>query len=316
MATNQTWIVLQGIMALTGQPCEKLLNDVVIEMEHTESFCDSVRRSAAAAGNIRSLMDKRRIVSLKDHLDLYSAGFNICLRLNNASTAWLWAQKGKARGLSDTFGFRALVPDYILDRDLLRLYNRERKSFIDAIHASPEEYIAAARNAEKDREELLKIPVLAQVVALRGGAFNNEIEASELDKSLSASNMSKDRVKYVDCFIPHKLRDSDAGDIFLLVRSLDGTTIVRKSPTSESGWIHYHGHAVYTKGDILKSALVLSGGTDHLVVPESVDFQPEAGRNHLTVPKIFEMPVMDNAPHFTIIARDSGPRISPQEMSL
>ncbi|KAH0557164.1 hypothetical protein GP486_005045 [Trichoglossum hirsutum] len=465
--TNYIWSILEDIITFSDQIGEELLRAFIIELEKTEEFCDSVRRGFVFTGNIQSLMGKRQVVSRKEHLQLYLAGAKACLRLKESSSAWVWIQKGKARGLSDAFGFRALIPDYIMDvikkdKKILDMYERERRSAMAALHASPEGYIGAARKAETDRDEMVKIPILAQVVALREGAFDIGLDASELARSLQASNISKDQVKYIDWFIP----EARNGDIVLFVRQLDHTTHVRSlpltlqtvenwirkslyfpegadpplskktgnrllaemdglvdglkdltapddllvlsptgplnsiplhglkvdgrvlvdrnliiysssvavfrhclirandrltkaaeerktrflavyeepSPTArresleisrnvdmlasrlpgkvikgssvtkdefrkqseEAGWIHYHGHAHYAKDDVLKSSLVLSDGTDISSISDFEELPFGAGRSEMTVSDIFDISMMDNGPHFTIIACESG----------
>jgi hypothetical protein len=81
------------------------------------------------------------------------------------------------------------------------LYENERKSAINVLNASPLGYIGAARRAEADRVGMMKNPTLAQVIALREGAFDIDIETSELEVALQACCMSKDQVKYIDWFV-------------------------------------------------------------------------------------------------------------------
>lgn len=74
--------------------------------------------------------------------------------------------------------------------------------------------------------------------------------------------------------------------------------------SEEVGWVHYHGHAIYSKADVLKSCLVLSDGAD--VYDSTFKGDPGSGRDDLTVAEIFNIDMLNNAPHFTVIACDSG----------
>ncbi|KAK3389593.1 CHAT domain-containing protein [Podospora didyma] len=79
-----------------------------------------------------------------------------------------------------------------------------------------------------------------------------------------------------------------------------------------ANWIHYHGHARYSKDDVLKSCLILSDGTDIFSNNEEGDasmlFPEERGVDELAVSELFEvaLPQTAGGVHFTIIACDSG----------
>lgn len=76
---------------------------------------------------------------------------------------------------------------------------------------------------------------------------------------------------------------------------------------ASANWIHYHGHARYSRDNVLKSSLVLSNGTDLFSqgtdddsgdLPDLVD--------ELEVSELFEATLPQGGVHFTIIACDSG----------
>jgi CHAT domain-containing protein len=75
--------------------------------------------------------------------------------------------------------------------------------------------------------------------------------------------------------------------------------------TQKVGWLHYHGHAVYAKKDVLKSGLILSDGTE-LTQPYPERLTDECKAKDIAVPEIFDLDMTQNAPHYTIIACDSG----------
>lgn len=83
-----------------------------------------------------------------------------------------------------------------------------------------------------------------------------------------------------------------------------------KKTASSSDWIHYHGHALFDKRDVLRSCLVLAGGleeaqasadTTHLSATEASNTS-----KNLTVADIFEVDMHVSAPHVTVMACDSG----------
>ena len=232
--TNHLWLIVEDIALLSEEQAKDISRGLLCELEETETFCDSVRRSAAASADITSLLDKRTLVSNKEHIKLYSAGVQTCLRLGDASSAWLWVQKGKARALSDTFGFRALVPDSIMhlveqDPELVDLYTAEKRASLNALYSAPEASIGAAREVDRLRTAMLQYPTLQKVIALREGAFDVGIEDEQYEKALAATGIAKENVKFVDWFIPRG-RDDNQETLYLFVRQLSGPTHVRRLP--------------------------------------------------------------------------------------
>ena len=468
--TNHLWLLLEDIALFGEEQAKQISEGLLYELQETETFCDSVRRSAAGSENLQSLMEKRMLVSKKEHLKLYSAGVLTSLRLGNPEEAWLWTQKGKARALSDAFGFRSLVPDYFMhaierDAQALKLYEHERAATAYAMNAAPEAYVGASRNVDNIRVRMMQIPILKQLLALKEGAFDIGIEDTQFQDSLTASGMLKECVKYIDWFITRG-PDGTQEDIYLFVRQLGGPTNVRKlsidaktvkcwirkafiypegadpplskktgnrllaemnnlvdglneytspddllilSPADflnriplhglkvdkkvltdrnliiyssssavlrhcliranarwnaimgtsskcflavyeelseegnderekiyasvyalatelsgntytgtnvtkdvfrrqcqKSGWIHYHGHAFSASEDAVDSALILSDGTNISDYPIHTSVPEGAGQDKLTVTEIFNLPMIENAPHISIIACDSS----------
>jgi CHAT domain-containing protein len=73
-----------------------------------------------------------------------------------------------------------------------------------------------------------------------------------------------------------------------------------------SSWIHYHGHALFDKHDPLRSCLVLHNTPTPPPSNEGPPTPPFPPTTNLTVSSIFSIPMLTTAPHFTIIACDSG----------
>ena len=247
--TNHLWLIVEDIALFGEQHAKDISRNLLYELEETEAFCDSVRRSAAASEDITSLLDKRSLVSNKAHINLYSAGVQTCLRLGDAPSAWLCAQKGKARALSDFFGFRALVPDSIIhlveqDPKMAGLYAAEKKASMNALYAAPEAVIGAGREVDRLRAEMLQYPTLQKVIALREGAFDVGIEDAQFEQAILATGIAKESVKFVDWFIP-KGGHGIQKNLYLFVRQLGGPTHVRQLPldaTTVRTWIRKKFH--------------------------------------------------------------------------
>jgi CHAT domain-containing protein len=459
--------LIQDITTLYPQQGHELLKAYLPEVEKVEEFCDSIRRSSASTNNVRSLLEKRNIVSSAAYRKIYAYSVQSCLLLEDLPSAWMWIQKGKARALSDLFGVRALLPEALLeairnDSGAQVLYEQERLSTEIALQATPQGYIGAARMAEAKRMQMKTNPLLARILEIRE-AFNIGFETSLLEEALQLTKIQSQAVKYIDWFISTG-SDGASEKIILMVRQLDSTTYskclnitvreveewiqeafnyrkeaeprlrhgdgnrflsrlnnlvdgleqftseddllvlspsgllnkvplhglslgkrrlidrnliiysssaavfrqcqtratsqatkthncshttaflglyeepeflderaeifdsmerlgtqfhgeVRKGPevtkstfrdyTQKVGWLHYHGHAVYAKKDVLKSGLILSDGTE-LTQPYPERLTDECKAKDIAVPEIFDLDMTQNAPHYTIIACDSG----------
>ncbi|KAF2472074.1 uncharacterized protein BDR25DRAFT_18083 [Lindgomyces ingoldianus] len=230
--TNHIWLAIQDIKQVSEDVGLKYLEAYLRELEITESFCDSIRRSLASTEKIRSLLVKRQLVSNDDQRKFYSLATQSCIQLMDPGSAWTWIQKGKARALSDLFGIRAFVPSSLLqaihdDPVAHKLYQQEIKSTQSALHASPQAYIGATRKVMSDREAMKAVPVLAQLLAIREGAFDVSLETSFIQQSLNLSNIGGQKLKYVDWyFLPKSEGSTEAIAIF--VRDLSGNTSIRQ----------------------------------------------------------------------------------------
>jgi CHAT domain-containing protein len=242
--TNHIWLAIQDVKRLFENIGLDFLKGFLEELEITESFCDSIRRSLASTENIKSLLVKRQIVSNADQRKFYALATLSCIQLTDPGSAWIWIQKGKARALSDLFGVRAFVPSSLLqtiydDPAAHKLYQQELKSTENALHASPHAYIGAARKATADREAMKAVPVLAQLLAIREGAFDVSLETSHIQQSLNLSNVESQKLKYVDWyFLPNS--EGATETIAIFVRDLSGNTSFRELTVTVSNvhqWI-------------------------------------------------------------------------------
>ena len=226
--TNHLWLLIQDLSIFNESIAKDLSQAFVEEIGKTEKFCDEFRRSAASSNDIESWLQKRRIVSHKEHRKLYSAAVTNSIQLGDFSSAWMWNQKGKARGFSDLFGARALVPREILDsirkdETAASLLDRERKSLEDYFHASPQALVGAARKVEADRAEMQSVPILARMLSIREGALDVNLQARELQTSLDICGILPERVRFIDWFIPVG-KNGVANEVHIFVRDTTGMT--------------------------------------------------------------------------------------------
>jgi CHAT domain-containing protein len=226
--TNHLWLLIQHLKIFNESIAKDLSQAFLVEIGKTERFCDDVRRSAASSSDIESWLQKRRIVSHKEYRKLYSAAVISLIQSGDFSLAWIWNQKGKARGFSDLFGLRALVPQEILetirkDETAASLLDREHKSLEDYLHASPQALVGAARKVEADRAEMRSVPILAKMLSIREGAFDVDLQTRELQTSLDISGIPPEKVRFVDWFIPVG-RDGVANEVHIFVRDTTGKT--------------------------------------------------------------------------------------------
>jgi len=230
--TNHIWLAIQDIRVLFEDFGLELLKKYLEEMTITETFCDNIRRSFASTEKVQSLLSKRQLVSNEEQRKFYALAVLSCIQLNDPESAWTWIQKGKARALSDLFGIRALIPSDLLhiiynDPVANKLYEQELKSTKNCLHASPQAYIGAARKAKADRDAMMAVPALAQLLAIREGAFDITLEALHMQQAQNASKFESQKLKYVDWYF---LTNSEGAPetIVLFVRNLSGSTSFRE----------------------------------------------------------------------------------------
>jgi CHAT domain-containing protein len=108
-------------------------------------------------------------------------------------------------------------------------------------------------------------------------------------------------------------RDAIYGSMEKLGKQLHGeakcgsevTKRVFQDYSEKSRWLHFHGHAVYVEQDIVKTGLILSNG-DRMTDSSSYGSSDEIAEKDIAVPEIFEFDMTHNAPHYSIIACNSG----------
>ncbi|KIV82695.1 hypothetical protein PV11_04786 [Exophiala sideris] len=208
-----------------------ILKSWLEEATKIENFCDAMRRSVAMTFNVQSLLEKRMIISGKQYRKLYDNAFEACKKIDDAAAAWLWVQKSKARSLSDVFGIRAVLPVSLLasiqaDSGAYALFEKERLLGAAALEKGPLEYLNARRLTEEVQVLMKEHPLLRQVLDLREGAFNIGFSQEALSESLALSGATSEDIKYVEWYVPHET--SSETKIILLVRALDGSTIMRE----------------------------------------------------------------------------------------
>lgn len=158
----------------TGSAAEKaaVFTKSIEFLARAESKCDELRQDIQVLGGLQALLDKRKVVSKEEQRSLYTEALGVCLAAGEISAAWVWVQKGKARGLADMLGSR-YMPPVGLDHNALSLLAEERK-LAEQMQAAktPQQIITGRRILKTHQAEMRKTPRLAQYLAAREGALD------------------------------------------------------------------------------------------------------------------------------------------------
>ncbi|KAL7962973.1 CHAT domain-containing protein [Trichoderma compactum] len=236
--------LLSDVIPTISEDLERdLLSGFMDELRETETICDDMRRSVIPIEGLTSLMNKRFLVAKDSSLKIYNLGVRIALRLNDSAAAWTWLQKGKSRAFSDSLGAKLLVPEELLQRingdqtawDLLKA----EQIHVDALNEPGVNHISVARELTLIRKRVQEYPPLAEIARIRHTTLNLEIDPECLDIALSRTNLSRERVKFVDWYVPSS-KTKDNRQIICFVRTLDGTTRTKQlaiSVTRVEAWV-------------------------------------------------------------------------------
>ncbi len=131
---------------------------------------------------------------------------NLFLRLGDAAKAWDWLQKGKARAFADLLGASLVIPEDLLtkidsDSDAHQLL-REEQSALEALNEPSSNYVSAARHLASVRHRMGQNPLLAEMLRVRDGTQNLDLNAEDLAAALALSGLSAGMVKFVDWYVP------------------------------------------------------------------------------------------------------------------
>ena len=234
--TVSVWDILSGIVnTIEESTGREFLSLFMMELRQTEQVCDQMRRSVVPISRLRSLMDKRLLVSKKASLKLYSIGVSLALRLNDPADAWLWLQKGKARAFADLLGANLLIPKELLGKInsdfVARGLLEEEQSTLDLLNEPGANYVTAARQLALVRERMAENRLLVEVSRIRDGMFDLDLVADDLLTALSRTGLTPEQIKFVDWNLPMST-DQLGSHIALFVRKLDGSTTVKQLPVS------------------------------------------------------------------------------------
>lgn len=149
-----------------------IFNKSIEFLARAELKCDELRQDIQALGGLQALLDKQKVVSKEEQRSLYTEALEVCLAAGETSAAWVWVQKGKARGLADMLGSRYTLPSG-LGHDALGLIAEERK-LAEQMQAAktPQQAIAGRRILKAHQTEMRKTPQLAQYLSAREGVLD------------------------------------------------------------------------------------------------------------------------------------------------
>ncbi|KAI6779365.1 tetratricopeptide repeat [Emericellopsis cladophorae] len=245
---NAAFGLLYDLLPLLGDRGDVFIRQYLGELEQTEKICDDMRRSVIPVDGVKSLMAKRLLVAKQASIDLYRHGVSASLRVGDASKAWVWLQKGKARAFNDSLGAHSVIPEALLRRinedavasELLR----EEQSALDLLGEPQINYVLAARRLAETRKRMADNPLLAEALRMKDETLRIDENLGDevMRQRLQASNIGPEEVAFVDWYIPPAKRAGSRSDtIVLFCRRLDGTTHTTPLPLSVAevtSWLH------------------------------------------------------------------------------
>lgn len=230
---------LQTIITITYQLCKALfeLTQVepstkpVLQVEISKRFgaavgvCDAMRRNIVATEGIKSFIQKRHVVSKPDDRLFYSIATTTFFRLGDRSSLWAWIQKAKAKAFNDMMGSRGLYTKQMLsacrDDASIAFLTEQEQTLIKELQ-SGDDVMQASRALQDHRNEMKKIPALAQLLSISEEDFQIEhIDVSFMQAALDRLPEGK-KVVLVDWVV---LEDST---IFLLTLDSDNVLNVKE----------------------------------------------------------------------------------------
>ncbi|EHK20394.1 uncharacterized protein TRIVIDRAFT_192964 [Trichoderma virens Gv29-8] len=236
-------LLSDAIIVTSENISRELLIGFMDELRKTEILCDDMRQSVIPIEGLTSLMNKRLLVAKDSSLKIYNLGVRISLHLKDPTEAWTWLQKGKSRAFSDSLGAKQLVPKELLqrinsDQTACDLLKTEQK-YLDALNEPGVNHILLARELASVRKRIEAYPPLAEITRIRNRTLNLELGPESVDIALSRTNLSRQRVKFVDWYVPPSTAE-DNSQIICFIRELDGRTQSKQlsmSITHVEAWI-------------------------------------------------------------------------------
>lgn len=141
------------------------------------SVSDAMRRNIIATEGIKSLIQKRHVVSKPDHRSFYSFATTTFFRLGDHSSLWAWLQKVKAKAFHDLMGSRGLYTEKMLsacrDDASIAVLTQQEQILIKELQGG-HDVMQASRALGDHRNEMKKIPALAQLLSISEGDFDIE----------------------------------------------------------------------------------------------------------------------------------------------
>ncbi|UKZ73628.1 hypothetical protein TrVFT333_001276 [Trichoderma virens FT-333] len=211
-------LLSDAIIVTSENISRELLIGFIDELRKTEILCDDMRQSVIPIEGLTSLMNKRLLVAKDSSLKIYNLGVRISLHLKDQTEAWTWLQKGKSRAFSDSLGAKQLVPKELLqrinsDQTACDLLKTEQK-YLDALNEPGVNHILLARELASVRKRIEAYPPLAEITRIRNRTLNLELGPESVDIALSRTNLSRRRVKFVDCKPVNLRRLNSSADEF------------------------------------------------------------------------------------------------------
>lgn len=152
--------------------------------------CDTMRRNIVATEGIKSFIQKRHVVSKPDDRLFYSIATTTFFCLGDRSSLWAWLQKAKAKAFNDMMGSRGLYTKQMLsacrDDASIAFLTQQEQTLIKELQ-SGHDVMQASRALQDHRNEMKKIPALAQLLSISEGDF----EIEHLDMSFMQAALDR-----------------------------------------------------------------------------------------------------------------------------
>ncbi|MEB3357145.1 MAG: hypothetical protein VKK04_10485, partial [Synechococcales bacterium] len=167
-----------------GQDLGQQMMDAAIgHLTDAEFDYDAIRREFSAGSSVLEVQGGKRALITKSQR-IYELALEIlCLFRPDPMQAWNWAQRAKARALSDVLGMGVVPPARVLAElekypDALRLVKQEREMVARINQVSSEERVVLREELHTLWGQMMQNPQLSEYLELRLGTA---LEANDLE---------------------------------------------------------------------------------------------------------------------------------------
>lgn len=116
-----------------GQESNMVYAEALRYLEIGESISERLRRDLCLSSGLESLRKNQLLVASSTHDDIFNHALALTFALGDAEKTWRWAQRAKARALSDLVGSqldlytRQRPPNFVVDDQIVKLLEEEAR---------------------------------------------------------------------------------------------------------------------------------------------------------------------------------------------